>query len=282
MTPDLYKSKAAAAARPGPSKPPAKSFIVDSELVAVDRSANHRLRAFQELSTRAREGVNEEDISIHVCVFLFDLLYLDGQDLIRLPFRQRRDKLAAAFPGRKPGHVALAEGMELRVVPENAHDAVQSSGAQAAVPPARVAEVCPSGGTQAAHTPSPAAEPKDTAGPIDNSVNAEGNSDELSDLAVANGSIPAAAPGAGDTSCHIVPVRASLCFVSELALPSRYLQLCCACWHIASLYTDMPLTTASQPVHSLLTQQCDVCRPAALQNCWSSSCCVQWLRAPKA
>ena len=107
---------------------PARSFIVDSELVAVDRAANNRLRAFQELSTRARGGtaggagdaVRESDVTVHVCVFLFDLLHIDGEDLLALPFRERRARLAAAFPALKAGHVALAQGVELRVVPDEA------------------------------------------------------------------------------------------------------------------------------------------------------------------
>jgi ATP dependent DNA ligase domain len=137
MTPDLHKSREAhlkslssegsASARAAP----AKSFIIDSELVAVDRAQNNRLRVFQELSTRARGGadaVQEADVTVHVCVFLFDLLYIDGEDLLHLPFRERRRRLAAAFPGRRPGHVALAEGMELSVVAEGA-PAAEANGA---------------------------------------------------------------------------------------------------------------------------------------------------------
>lgn len=57
--------------------PNLQSFIIDSEIVAVDLDGG--LRSFQELSNRARKDVEIQDIKIPVCVFAFDLMYLDGE-----------------------------------------------------------------------------------------------------------------------------------------------------------------------------------------------------------
>lgn len=57
----------------------ATSAIFDAEVAAVDRF-DGSIRAFQDLATRARAGVEASSISVPVCVFAFDLLYLDGRD----------------------------------------------------------------------------------------------------------------------------------------------------------------------------------------------------------
>ncbi|KAE9148600.1 DNA ligase 1 [Phytophthora fragariae] len=53
-----------------------ESCIVDAEVVAVDRATNKRL-PFQILSTRSRKNVKVEDIKIPVCIYAFDLLFLN-------------------------------------------------------------------------------------------------------------------------------------------------------------------------------------------------------------
>lgn len=53
------------------------SFIIDSEIVAIDPDGG--LRSFQELSNRARKDVEIQNIKVPVCVFAFDLMYLDGE-----------------------------------------------------------------------------------------------------------------------------------------------------------------------------------------------------------
>ena len=55
-----------------------KSFVLDAEAVAIDRTTG-RLMPFQELSKRKRKDVKVEDIQIRVCLFAFDLLYLNGE-----------------------------------------------------------------------------------------------------------------------------------------------------------------------------------------------------------
>lgn len=56
----------------------AKSFVFDAEAVAIDRTTG-KLMPFQELSRRKRKDVKVEDIQVRVCLFAFDLLYLNGE-----------------------------------------------------------------------------------------------------------------------------------------------------------------------------------------------------------
>lgn len=55
-----------------------KSFVLDAEAVAIDRNTG-MLMPFQELSRRKRKDVKVEDILVQVCLFAFDLLYLNGE-----------------------------------------------------------------------------------------------------------------------------------------------------------------------------------------------------------
>jgi DNA ligase-1 len=54
------------------------SFIVDAEIVAINASGSS-LKSFQELSNRARKDVKLHEIKVPVCVYAFDLMYLNGQ-----------------------------------------------------------------------------------------------------------------------------------------------------------------------------------------------------------
>nr|BAC76762.1 DNA ligase I [Coprinopsis cinerea] len=73
-----------------------KSFVLDSEAVAIDRTTG-KLMPFQELSRRKRKDVKVEDIQVRVCIFAFDLLYLNGEPLINKPLVERRDLLRKHF-----------------------------------------------------------------------------------------------------------------------------------------------------------------------------------------
>lgn len=48
-----------------------------------------------------------------VCVFVFDILYVDGSPLVHLPLRDRRARLQAALPNLSAGHVQIAHSIEL-------------------------------------------------------------------------------------------------------------------------------------------------------------------------
>ncbi|KAL5485090.1 hypothetical protein ACEPAI_7732 [Sanghuangporus weigelae] len=85
-----------------------RSFIIDTEIVAVD-ALDGSLRTFQELSNRARKGVRLEDIKIRVCVFVFDLMFLNDEGLLEQPFRARRQLLRSNFPPVLPTSPFLAK-----------------------------------------------------------------------------------------------------------------------------------------------------------------------------
>lgn len=73
-----------------------KSFVLDCETVAWDVEKKHVL-PFQQLMTRKKKDVKVEDVKVKVCVFAFDLLFLNGDALVNKSFRERRDLMYEAF-----------------------------------------------------------------------------------------------------------------------------------------------------------------------------------------
>ncbi|WPG99906.1 dna ligase 1 [Acrodontium crateriforme] len=73
-----------------------KSFVLDCETVAWDVEKKQVL-PFQQLMTRKKKDVKAEDVKVKVCVFAFDLLFLNGEALVNKPFRVRRDLMYNAF-----------------------------------------------------------------------------------------------------------------------------------------------------------------------------------------
>lgn len=83
-----------------------ESFILDSEVVAVNPETG-ALQAFQVLQHRGRKNISEEDVTIPVCVFAFDILYFNGEPQLHKTLRQRREVLWANFTPVK-GKMAFA------------------------------------------------------------------------------------------------------------------------------------------------------------------------------
>ena len=72
------------------------SFIIDCEMVAFD-TKNNKILPFQQLTTRSRKNVEINSITIHVCMFVFDILYLNNEILINKTLRERREILYKTF-----------------------------------------------------------------------------------------------------------------------------------------------------------------------------------------
>ncbi|KAI0165453.1 ATP-dependent DNA ligase [Hypoxylon sp. FL1284] len=72
------------------------SFVMEGEVVAVDRETGE-LKNFQTLTNRARKDVAIGSIKIDVCLFAFDLMYLNSQPLLDRSFRERRSLLKSLF-----------------------------------------------------------------------------------------------------------------------------------------------------------------------------------------
>ncbi|KAL9581504.1 MAG: hypothetical protein Q9212_003860 [Teloschistes hypoglaucus] len=72
------------------------SFILEGEVVAVGRETGD-LKAFQTLTNRAKKDVAISSIKVDVCLFAFDLMYLNGEELLSRSFRERRELLRSLF-----------------------------------------------------------------------------------------------------------------------------------------------------------------------------------------
>lgn len=72
------------------------SFILEGEVVAIDRQSGD-LKTFQTLTNRGKKDVAINSIKVDVCLFAFDLMYLNGEELFGRPFRERRELLRSLF-----------------------------------------------------------------------------------------------------------------------------------------------------------------------------------------
>ncbi|MEQ2231524.1 tRNA ligase [Ilyodon furcidens] len=72
------------------------SCVLDTEAVAWDREKK-QIQPFQVLTTRKRKDVEASEIKVQVCVYAFDLLYLNGESLVRQPLCRRRELLKESF-----------------------------------------------------------------------------------------------------------------------------------------------------------------------------------------
>lgn len=73
-----------------------KSFIIDTEVVAVDPTSG-ALQAFQVLQHRGRKNIELKDVSIPVCVFAFDIMLYNGLPVLHKTLTERRQLLHSVF-----------------------------------------------------------------------------------------------------------------------------------------------------------------------------------------
>lgn len=105
-----------------------KSFVLDCETVAWDVTEK-KVLPFQQLMTRKKKDVKVEDVKVKVCVFAFDLLYLNGEPVVEKPLRERRELLLGAFQPVE-GEFAFAthmNGQELEEIQVFLDESVKAS-----------------------------------------------------------------------------------------------------------------------------------------------------------
>jgi DNA ligase-1 len=109
-------------------KPNTKSFVLDCETVAWDLMEK-KVLPFQQLMTRKKKDVKVEDVKIKVCVFAFDLLFLNGEAVVEKSLRERRGLLHSSFTPVE-GEFAFATSMNGQELDEIQHfldDSVKAS-----------------------------------------------------------------------------------------------------------------------------------------------------------
>ncbi len=78
----------------------AKTAIFEGEAILYDE-VSEQFRPFQETIQRKRKhGVEEMSAEMPLHVFTFDLLYLDGEDYLGVPYKDRRKKLEDIIGGK--------------------------------------------------------------------------------------------------------------------------------------------------------------------------------------
>ncbi|XP_068779575.1 DNA ligase 1 [Struthio camelus] len=81
---------------PKVKKASVQSCILDAEAVAWDPEKK-QIQPFQVLMTRKRKDVEAAEIKVQVCLYAFDMLYLNGESLVKEPFSKRRRLLRESF-----------------------------------------------------------------------------------------------------------------------------------------------------------------------------------------
>ncbi|KAI1355624.1 hypothetical protein F5Y01DRAFT_269288 [Xylaria sp. FL0043] len=105
-----------------------KSFVLDCETVAWDVTEK-KVLPFQQLMTRKKKDVKLEDVKVKVCVFAFDLLFLNGEAVVEKSLRERRELLHQAFEPVE-GEFAFAthmNGQELEEIQVFLDESVKAS-----------------------------------------------------------------------------------------------------------------------------------------------------------
>lgn len=105
-----------------------KSFVLDCESVAWDVEEK-KVLPFQQLMTRKKKDVKIEDVKVKVCVFAFDLLYLNGEAIVERPLRERRELLRKSFVPVEGefGFATSMDGQELDEIQAFLDESVKAS-----------------------------------------------------------------------------------------------------------------------------------------------------------
>ncbi|KAG3256388.1 DNA ligase 1, transcript variant X5 [Ictidomys tridecemlineatus] len=104
--------------------PSVTSFILDTEAVAWDREKK-QIQPFQVLTTRKRKEVDPSEIQVQVCLYAFDLIYLNGESLVREPLSRRRQLLREHFVETE-GEFVFATSLDTKDVEQIAEFLEQS------------------------------------------------------------------------------------------------------------------------------------------------------------
>ena len=109
-------------------KPETKSFVLDCETVGWDMNEK-KVLPFQQLMTRKKKDVKEEDIKVKVCVFAFDLLFLNDEPVVEKSLRERRALLHSAFLPVEGefGFATSMDGQEIDEIQTFLDDSVKAS-----------------------------------------------------------------------------------------------------------------------------------------------------------
>jgi len=86
-----------------------KEFIIDCEVIGYDKKTG-KWKPFQDISQRIKRKYEIEEMikEVPVMIIVFDIINLDGENLISVPFSKRRDKLSKVIR-EDPLAVSLAK-----------------------------------------------------------------------------------------------------------------------------------------------------------------------------
>ncbi len=122
-----------------------REVILEGEVVAFD-PASGELRPFQDVMFRRRKyGIGEAVGDYPVSLFCFELLYADGEDLTRLPYLERRARLAEAVTPSARLRLATAEQVSDEAGLERAFEQAVAEGCEGLI----CKSVAPNAGYQA-------------------------------------------------------------------------------------------------------------------------------------
>src|SRR5215217_638777 len=122
-----------------------REAILEGEVVAFD-PASGELRPFQDVMFRRRKyGISDAVRDFPVSMFCFELLYADGTDLTRLPYLERRARLAEAVTPSARLRLATAEQVDDEAALERVFEQAVAEGCEGVI----CKSVSPTAGYQA-------------------------------------------------------------------------------------------------------------------------------------